>query len=154
MAGLKEIYFSLDSQTLAAAAAALEAEGLSVPGAVEILTARIAREQALPFSPPLSDEERASAAWSRRWTPAAAPREIVAFTFDERGFDGAFTALSRLGLSLEGVVGVMLERVARDGILPLSPNAETRAAMEEARRGDLKNFDTVEALLADLNAED
>ena len=51
------------------------------------------------------------------------------------------------------------EQVARlcaaaGGGLPFSPNAETRAAMEEARRGDLESFHSVEALMADLNADD
>ena len=31
---------------------------------------------------------------------------------------------------------------------------ETEEALEEARRGDLKQFDSVEALFADLNADD
>lgn len=34
------------------------------------------------------------------------------------------------------------------------PNAETVAAMEEARRGGLRSFDSVEELLADLNEKD
>ncbi len=36
----------------------------------------------------------------------------------------------------------------------LEPNAETIAAIHEARRGKLKRFDTFEALMADLNADD
>jgi hypothetical protein len=34
----------------------------------------------------------------------------------------------------------------------LKPNAETVAAIEAARRGETKSFNTVEELLADLNS--
>jgi DNA-damage-inducible protein J len=37
---------------------------------------------------------------------------------------------------------------------PLVPNEETIAAMREARAGNLPSFDTVEALMAGLRAED
>ena len=37
---------------------------------------------------------------------------------------------------------------------PLVPNAETIAAMEEAETGDLPQFEDVQSLLEDLNAED
>jgi DNA-damage-inducible protein J len=33
------------------------------------------------------------------------------------------------------------------------PNAKTAAAMQEARQGGLPSFDTVDDLMADLNAE-
>lgn len=36
----------------------------------------------------------------------------------------------------------------------LRPNAETIAATEEARAGNLVRFDSVEALMADLNEDD
>ena len=36
---------------------------------------------------------------------------------------------------------------------PLIPNETTIAAMREARAGNLKSFDSVGALMADLNAE-
>ena len=37
---------------------------------------------------------------------------------------------------------------------PLIPNETTIAAMREARAGNLKSFDSVGALMADLHAED
>lgn len=37
---------------------------------------------------------------------------------------------------------------------PLVPNETTIEAMREARTGKLKSFDSVEALMADLDAED
>ena len=48
-------------------------------------------------------------------------------------------------------------RVAAEGALPfepLVPNAETIAAMKEARAGGLASFSTVDDLMADLNADD
>ena len=51
----------------------------------------------------------------------------------------------------------MLTRVAREKALPfepLVPNETTTAAIREARAGNLKSFDSVGALMADLHAED
>ena len=52
---------------------------------------------------------------------------------------------------------IMLTRVAREKELPfepLIPNETTIAAMREARAGNLKSFDSVGALMADLHSED
>jgi DNA-damage-inducible protein J len=62
-----------------------------------------------------------------------------------------------MGLSVSDAIRLLLTRVAAEKALPFElkiPNAETRAAMEELERGDLPSFDTVEELLADLNAPD
>jgi DNA-damage-inducible protein J len=37
---------------------------------------------------------------------------------------------------------------------PLAPNAETIAAMKAARRGELVEVDSIDALLSRLNAEE
>lgn len=37
---------------------------------------------------------------------------------------------------------------------PFTPNEETVAAMQEARYGKLPSFDSVDALMRDLHAED
>jgi DNA-damage-inducible protein J len=69
----------------------------------------------------------------------------------------ATQALSRQGLTVPRAIQLMLEYVVLEGELPLDffePNAETKEAMEEAKRGDLKSFHSVEELMADLNAED
>jgi DNA-damage-inducible protein J len=158
MAGLKEIHLFLDPQTLAAATAALERWGLSLQQAVDLLVGRVARDGALPLAPPPSEQEWTWARGRPRGAPGLGPHEPVAFTFEERAFDEALVALMGLGVSLDAAVGLMLKRVvdsaAAGGGLPFSPNAETRAAMEEARRGDLESFHSVEALMADLNADD
>ena len=51
----------------------------------------------------------------------------------------------------------MLTRVAHDKALPfepLIPNEATIAAMKEARSAKLKRFDSVDALMSDLDADD
>ena len=69
----------------------------------------------------------------------------------------ASAVLATMGLTISDAVRLLLTRVAHDKALPfepLRPNAETVAAMEEARAGNLEIFDSVEALTADLNADD
>ena len=69
----------------------------------------------------------------------------------------ASAVLATMGLTISDAVRLLLTRVAHDKALPFEPfrpNAETIAAMEEARAGNLKSFDSIEALMADLNADD
>ncbi len=69
----------------------------------------------------------------------------------------ASAVLATMGLTVSDAVRLMLTRVAHDKALPfepLIPNAETIAAMEEARTGNLKSYPDFKALLADLDAED
>jgi DNA-damage-inducible protein J len=71
--------------------------------------------------------------------------------------DEAVAVLEAMGLTVSDAIRLMLMRVAADKALPFPvrvPNAETIAAMEEIRSGKAKRFDTVEALMADLNAPD
>ena len=71
--------------------------------------------------------------------------------------DEATIVLRAIGLTVSDAVRLMLTRVAHDKALPfepLTPNETTIAAMREARVGNLKSFDSVEALLDDLHAED
>lgn len=68
----------------------------------------------------------------------------------------ASEALAAMGLSLSDAVRILLKRVVTDQALPLElkvPNAQTRAAMKEARamakaRGT--RFDSADALMDDL----
>ena len=69
----------------------------------------------------------------------------------------AAAVLATMGLTVSDAVRMMLTRVARDKALPfepLTPNAATIAAMQEARTAQLEAFDSVEALMADLDAAD
>lgn len=69
----------------------------------------------------------------------------------------ASAVLATMGLTVSDAVRLLLTRVAHDKALPfelLRPNAETIAAMREARAGGLESFASVEALLADLTTGD
>jgi DNA-damage-inducible protein J len=71
--------------------------------------------------------------------------------------DEAAAVLATMGLTVSDAVRLMLTRVAHDKALPfepLTPNAETIAAMNEARTAKLARFDSVEALMTDLDADD
>ncbi|MGA3069170.1 MAG: type II toxin-antitoxin system RelB/DinJ family antitoxin [Terracidiphilus sp.] len=69
----------------------------------------------------------------------------------------AAKTLDAMGLSLSDVVRLLLKRIAVEQALPFEvrvPNAVTRAAMEEVRRGDLPTASSVAELMDQLNAED
>jgi DNA-damage-inducible protein J len=69
----------------------------------------------------------------------------------------AAAVLEDIGLTVSDAVRLLLTRVARDKALPfelLTPNAATLAAMREARAGNLNSFESVDALMDDLRAED
>jgi len=68
----------------------------------------------------------------------------------------ASAVLADMGLSVSDAIRLMLTRVATDKALPfdLQPNAETIAAMEEARRGGLASYATIEDLMKALKAKD
>ena len=69
----------------------------------------------------------------------------------------AATVLAAIGLTVSDAVRLMLTRIAHDKKLPfepLVPNAETIAAMRQARDESLPPFATVEELMADLDADD
>ncbi len=60
-------------------------------------------------------------------------------------------------MSVSDAVRLLLTRIARDKALPFDPfipNEETVEAMREARHGKLPRFDSVDALMRDLHAED
>lgn len=68
----------------------------------------------------------------------------------------ATEALAAMGLSVSDAVRILLKRVVSDQAFPLElkvPNAQTRAAMEEARammKGRAARFDSADALIDDL----
>jgi DNA-damage-inducible protein J len=71
--------------------------------------------------------------------------------------DIANQVIQASGLTVSDVVRVLMTRIAQDKIIPpglFQPNAQTLAAFAEVERGDLKRFETVDALFADLHAED
>ena len=82
---------------------------------------------------------------------------IVRAHIDEHIKDEAATVLKSMGLTVSDAFRMMMTRIAREKALPfepLVPNAETVAAMREARSGKLLRFKNVDALMKDLNAGD
>ncbi|MDY0331151.1 MAG: type II toxin-antitoxin system RelB/DinJ family antitoxin [Thiomonas sp.] len=69
----------------------------------------------------------------------------------------ASETLAAMGLTVSDAVRILLKRVVNDQAFPLelkAPNAQTRAAMEEARamtQARAARFDTVAALIDDLD---
>lgn len=81
---------------------------------------------------------------------------LIQASIDSATEEESAAVLATIGLTVSDAVRLMLVRVARDKALPfepLIPNQTTLAAMEEARRGGLVRFDSVAALMADLDAD-
>ena len=71
--------------------------------------------------------------------------------------DRAAEALQAMGLSISDAIRLLMLRVADERRLPFeikAPNATTRKAIKELEVGKGKKFSSVEALMADLNADD
>lgn len=69
----------------------------------------------------------------------------------------AAAVLAAIGLTLSDAFRLMVVRIASEKRLPfapLIPNAETIDALEAARRGELRDHETVDQLMADLNFDD
>lgn len=72
---------------------------------------------------------------------------------DEEIKTQASEALATMGLTVSDAVRILLKRVVNDQAFPLElkvPNAQTRAAMEEARAMMQARFESADALLDDL----
>jgi DNA-damage-inducible protein J len=70
-----------------------------------------------------------------------AANAVVRARIDEHIKEEATIVLAAMGLTVSDAFRLMLTRIAREKSLPfdpLVPNAETIAAMKEARRGNLK----------------
>ena len=75
---------------------------------------------------------------------------------DEQVKAKAAANLAAMGLSLSDAVRMLLVRVATEQALPFeirAPNAETITAIQELEAGRGTRFESVEALMADLNAD-
>ncbi len=83
-------------------------------------------------------------------------KAVVRARIDETTKSEAAAVLAAMGLSLSDAFRMLLKRVAAEKALPfepLVPNAETVAAMQAARRGDLVTVGKPAALIASLNAD-
>jgi len=84
-------------------------------------------------------------------------KAVVRARIDGHIKEEASAVLAAMGLTASDAFRIMMTRIAREKALPfepLVPNAETIAAMKEARRGNLPSFDSVDDLMTDLNAQD
>ena len=82
---------------------------------------------------------------------------VVRARINEQIKEEATVVLSAMGLTVSDAFRILLTRVAREKALPfepLIPNEATIAAMKELREGKGTRFATVDALMADLNADD
>jgi DNA-damage-inducible protein J len=82
---------------------------------------------------------------------------VVRARIDEHVKEEASAILAAMGLTVSDAFRLLLVRIANDKALPfepLAPNAETIAAMREARKGKLPSFATVDELMRDLDAPD
>ncbi len=82
---------------------------------------------------------------------------VVHVRIDEQIKKQATETLASLGLSVPDAIRMMLARVVADNALPFDtsiPNAETITALEACRRGDVVSFNSIEALMIDLNADE
>jgi len=78
---------------------------------------------------------------------------FVRARIDEALKDEAAAVLADMGLTVSDVVRIVLTRIAKEHALPFAlqvPNAETRAAMEEARAMGRARFASADELLNDL----
>ncbi len=76
---------------------------------------------------------------------------------DTKTKERAAEALEAMGLSISDAIRLLMLRIADERRLPFkvkAPNAATRKAIAELEAGKGKTFDSVDALMADLNADD
>ena len=86
-----------------------------------------------------------------------AANQLVQASIDGAVKEEAAAVLAAMGLTVSDAVRLLLTRIAQEKALPfapLIPNAVTIAAMKEARKGGLPQFDSVQALMDDLHAQD
>jgi DNA-damage-inducible protein J len=82
---------------------------------------------------------------------------VVRARIDEHLKEEAAAVLAAMGLTVSDAFRMMMVRIAAEKALPfepLTPNAETIAAMKAARRGQLVTVGPTGSLIASLNAGD
>jgi DNA-damage-inducible protein J len=69
----------------------------------------------------------------------------------------AAQVLANMGLSMSDVIRLLIQHIADEQQLPAAlqnPNAVTRQAMSELETGHGQSSETIDALMADLHADD
>ena len=87
----------------------------------------------------------------------AAADTYVRARIDAKTKERAAGALAAMGLSISDAIRLLMLRIADERRLPFdvkAPNAGTAAAIAELEAGKGKKLSSVEALMADLNADD
>ena len=82
---------------------------------------------------------------------------VVRARIDDKTKNEAEAVIHAVGLTVSDAFRLMMVRIAAEKRLPfepLVPNAQTIAAMEAARRGELAKIGDVNDLMTDLNADD
>lgn len=82
---------------------------------------------------------------------------VVRARIDESIKEEAIVVLAAMGLTVSDALRMMLTRVAQEQALPfkpMAPNATTIKAMRDARRSKTTKHKSIDALMADLNADD
>jgi DNA-damage-inducible protein J len=83
--------------------------------------------------------------------------DVVRARIDRKVKEQAGRVLSEMGLSVSDAIRMLLVRIAREKALPFDvkiPNEETVAAIEEVRKGKGHRAESIDDLLAQLNARD
>ena len=83
--------------------------------------------------------------------------EQVGVDIDPALLEAATAIYAEAGLTLSDAFRMLLVRTVTDQAMPLdlmTPNDETREAMDAARRGDVTRAGSIDDLFADLNADD
>ena len=80
---------------------------------------------------------------------------VIRANVDEDVKQQANAVLAGMGLTMSDAVRILFTRIAAEKqlpFMPLTPNSESLAAMEELENDDLESFESVEQLFEDLNA--
>ena len=86
-----------------------------------------------------------------------AANQLVQARIDGEIKEEATVVLAAMGLTVSDAVRMLLTKIAREHALPfdpLTPNETTIAAIKESRAGNVAKFDSIEAFMADLHADD
>ena len=86
-----------------------------------------------------------------------AASQIVQARIDGEIKEEATVVLAAMGLTVSDAVRMLLTRIARERALPFDPwvpNETTISAIIDSRTGNVEKFDSIESLMADLNADD
>jgi DNA-damage-inducible protein J len=84
-----------------------------------------------------------------------AATEVVRARVDADLKRDATIVLSGMGLSVSDAIRMMLVRIAAERVLPFEvrvPNGTTQEALAAAEQGESKRFDSVAALMTDLES--